>query len=127
MLQVIIALLIAFVIFRLFSKPNSIRLPSVNGFQAIGEISAIVEKTDENSLWEGIIGDNFTNLEQVQDALQKAGLEASQLVVGIDYTKSNEWTGKNTFAGKCDHSRRTQRTARTAHGAHSAHSAHSGA
>ena len=31
---------------------------------------------------------------QVTDALREAGLETSNLIVGIDFTKSNEWTGR---------------------------------
>ena len=30
---------------------------------------------------------------QVTAALAHAGLESSNLIVGVDYTKSNEWTG----------------------------------
>ena len=30
---------------------------------------------------------------QVTTALREAGLESSNLIVGIDFTKSNEWTG----------------------------------
>jgi hypothetical protein len=30
---------------------------------------------------------------QVTEALAQAGLESSNLIVGIDFTKSNEWTG----------------------------------
>jgi hypothetical protein len=30
---------------------------------------------------------------QVTEALLNAGLESSNLIVGIDFTKSNEWTG----------------------------------
>lgn len=30
---------------------------------------------------------------QVTEALSRAGLESSNLIVGIDFTKSNEWTG----------------------------------
>lgn len=33
------------------------------------------------------------NSRQVTDALTQAGLESSNLIVGIDFTKSNEWTG----------------------------------
>ncbi|KAF7832252.1 E3 ubiquitin-protein ligase RGLG2-like [Senna tora] len=29
----------------------------------------------------------------VTEALPRAGLESSNLIVGIDFTKSNDWTG----------------------------------
>jgi len=35
----------------------------------------------------------------VQDALRRAGLESSNLIIGVDFTKSNTWNGKNTFGG----------------------------
>ncbi|GJR95053.1 E3 ubiquitin protein ligase RGLG2-like protein [Tanacetum coccineum] len=38
------------------------------------------------------IPDDYTSLEQVTSALAQAGLESSNLIVGIDFTKSNEWT-----------------------------------
>ncbi|KAJ0989456.1 hypothetical protein J5N97_007812 [Dioscorea zingiberensis] len=43
------------------------------------------------------IADNYRSLEQVTEALAQAGLESSNLIVGIDFTKSNEWTGKYSF------------------------------
>ncbi|RKO92703.1 hypothetical protein BDK51DRAFT_45759 [Blyttiomyces helicus] len=49
------------------------------------------------------ISDKFTSLDQVTAALRKAGLESSQLIIGIDYTKSNEWTGAKTFGGRSLH------------------------
>jgi E3 ubiquitin-protein ligase RGLG len=42
-------------------------------------------------------------VEQVTDALAHAGLESSNLIVGIDFTKSNEWTGKFSFHGRSLH------------------------
>ena len=45
------------------------------------------------------IVDSFETLEEVSEALRKEGLEACQLIVGIDFTKSNTWTGKVTFNG----------------------------
>eukprot|EP00004_Rigifila_ramosa_P018700 TRINITY_DN467_c0_g1_i6.p1 TRINITY_DN467_c0_g1~~TRINITY_DN467_c0_g1_i6.p1 ORF type:complete len:434 (+),score=95.10 TRINITY_DN467_c0_g1_i6:2041-3342(+) len=50
------------------------------------------------------IADNYLTLEQVQSALQSAGLESSNLIIGIDCTKSNLLTGRNTFGGKSLHS-----------------------
>ncbi|KAF8378198.1 hypothetical protein HHK36_029535 [Tetracentron sinense] len=44
-----------------------------------------------------MIGDNYKTLEQVTDALVHAGLESSNLIVGVDFTKSNDWTGARSF------------------------------
>ena len=49
------------------------------------------------------IGDNFETLAQVQSALRKAGLESSDLIVGVDFTKSNTWTGERSFGGRSLH------------------------
>lgn len=48
-------------------------------------------------------GDDYHTLEQVTDALAHAGLESSNLIVGIDFTKSNEWTGKLSFNNRSLH------------------------
>ncbi|RCV31649.1 hypothetical protein SETIT_6G195000v2 [Setaria italica] len=49
------------------------------------------------------IGDDYHTLEQVTDALAHAGLESSNLIVGIDFTKSNEWTGKVSYNNQSLH------------------------
>jgi len=49
------------------------------------------------------IADRFQTIEEVQEGLRNSGLESSNLIVGIDYTKSNTWNGKKTFGGKCLH------------------------
>ncbi|CAN6479655.1 unnamed protein product [Victoria cruziana] len=49
------------------------------------------------------IADNYNSLEQVTEALAQAGLESSNLIVGIDFTKSNEWTGARSFNRRCLH------------------------
>lgn len=43
------------------------------------------------------IADNYKSLDQVTAALAEAGLESSNLIVGIDFTKSNEWTGARSY------------------------------
>ncbi|CAO2829360.1 unnamed protein product [Amaranthus hypochondriacus] len=43
------------------------------------------------------IEDNYRTLDEVTAALAQAGLESSNLIVGIDFTKSNEWTGTKSF------------------------------
>ncbi|KAF2302774.1 hypothetical protein GH714_007956 [Hevea brasiliensis] len=49
------------------------------------------------------IPDNFSSLEQVTASLREAGLESSNLIVGFDFTKSNEWTGKVSFNNRSLH------------------------
>ncbi|XWS10470.1 hypothetical protein CRYUN_Cryun39dG0082500 [Craigia yunnanensis] len=51
----------------------------------------------------GFIPDNFSSYEQVTEALRDSGLESSNLIVGIDFTKSNEWTGKVSFNNRSLH------------------------
>jgi hypothetical protein len=40
-----------------------------------------------------VIRDRFTTYEQLEDELRNFGLESSNLIVGIDFTKSNSWNG----------------------------------
>ena len=47
--------------------------------------------------------DHYESIEEVQEALQQAGLESSNLIIAIDYTISNQDSGKNTFNGKSLH------------------------
>ncbi|KAL8461798.1 hypothetical protein ACS0TY_033049 [Phlomoides rotata] len=49
------------------------------------------------------IPDNFTSIDQVTAALRESGLESSNLILGIDFTKSNEWTGKLSFNNRSLH------------------------
>ncbi|XP_073061573.1 E3 ubiquitin-protein ligase RGLG4-like [Primulina eburnea] len=43
------------------------------------------------------IPDYFKTLDEVTQALRESGLESSNLILGIDFTKSNEWNGKDSF------------------------------
>lgn len=47
--------------------------------------------------------DSYETYEEVQEGLRKAGLECSQLIVGLDFTKSNEWNGRFSFQGRSLH------------------------
>ena len=49
------------------------------------------------------IQDEYHTIEEVQEALRKTGLESCNLIIGIDYTKSNEEQGRQTFNGRCLH------------------------
>ncbi|XP_051125923.1 E3 ubiquitin-protein ligase RGLG4 [Andrographis paniculata] len=80
------------------------RLPSVTRSAAgragaMGSSSAGVDKMKKYAY----IPDNFTSINQVTTALREAGLESSNLIIGIDFTKSNEWTGKVSFNNRSLH------------------------
>ena len=53
---------------------------------------------------ENVIRDDYTSLEEIDNAVKEVGLERSQLIFGIDYTISNLETGKNSFNGLSLHS-----------------------
>lgn len=52
------------------------------------------------------IPDRFTSIAQVQHAVRAAGLESSNLIVGVDFTKSNTWTGARSYGGRSLHDTR---------------------
>jgi len=43
------------------------------------------------------INDKFTSYSELETALRKSGLEACQLIVGIDFTRSNTWQGGSPY------------------------------
>jgi len=49
------------------------------------------------------IRDNYKSVQEVQRALRDAGLESSNLIVGIDFTGSNMEAGEKSFNGRCLH------------------------
>ncbi|XP_057458217.1 E3 ubiquitin-protein ligase RGLG4-like [Lotus japonicus] len=64
---------------------------------------AMNSKSKQSAKKYALIRDNFNTLEQVTEALRKEGLESSNLILGIDFTKSNEWTGKTSFNNRSLH------------------------
>jgi hypothetical protein len=50
-----------------------------------------------------MIPDQYNSYEEVTAALRKAGLEKSQMIVGVDFTQSNNWKGKSSFGRRCLH------------------------
>lgn len=49
------------------------------------------------------IADSYSSVDEVIAALREAGLESSNLILGIDFTKSNEWSGRYSFGRKSLH------------------------
>lgn len=43
------------------------------------------------------IQDNYRTYDELADGMKKAGLESSQLILGIDCSKSNNWTGEKSY------------------------------
>ncbi|KAJ6378026.1 hypothetical protein OIU78_028290 [Salix suchowensis] len=48
-------------------------------------------------------GNRRFRMMEVISSLREAGLESSNLILGIDFTKSNEWTGRHSFHRKSLH------------------------
>jgi len=65
-------------------------------------VGKLQTKFGSTSSWNPIL-DKYETIEQVQEALREAGLESCNLIVGVDYTKSNETSGRVSFQGKCLH------------------------
>ncbi len=61
------------------------------------------QKVSSSKVNQQCIGNHFESWEQLIDALRKYGLESSNLLVAIDFTKSNTWQGERTFRNKCLH------------------------
>ncbi|KAL7100525.1 hypothetical protein ACP275_08G002800 [Erythranthe tilingii] len=53
--------------------------------------------------WYSRIPDNYNSIHEVAESLKRAGLESSNLIVGIDFTKSNEWRGEKSYGGQSLH------------------------
>lgn len=49
------------------------------------------------------IVDRFRTIEEVSEAIKEAGLESSNVIFGVDFTRSNVDQGRKTFNGKCLH------------------------
>lgn len=47
--------------------------------------------------------ERFGSFEEVSEACWRAGLESCSLIVGIDFTASNEWKGRKSFNQNCLH------------------------
>ena len=61
-----------------------------------------LDKEDEVHLES--IADNFFQLYEISDAVRRAGLEESNVIIGIDFSASNEWQGRHSFHRKSLHS-----------------------
>jgi E3 ubiquitin-protein ligase RGLG len=58
--------------------------------------------------------DQYRTWADLHAALRRAGLESSNLIVGIDLTRSNEWSGAKSFGNRCLHDLPTRAAAAVA-------------
>ncbi|XP_019152587.1 PREDICTED: E3 ubiquitin-protein ligase RGLG2 [Ipomoea nil] len=77
-------------------------LSSKMASSSVGKTEEAEKKTRAKNKYQ-YIPDNFTSLDQITAALRESGLESSNLIIGIDFTKSNEWTGKVSFNNRSLH------------------------
>lgn len=49
------------------------------------------------------IKDNYESIDDLKQDLKKSGLESSRMIIGIDFTQSNERNGEKSFDGKSLH------------------------
>jgi hypothetical protein len=68
-----------------------------------GASAAAVKPSASKTSGFKMIPDQYKSLEEVTQALRQAGLESSQLIVGVDFTGSNQVTGAKSFHGLCLH------------------------
>ncbi|CAH1801528.1 unnamed protein product [Owenia fusiformis] len=66
-------------------------------------IFAVLGLSREEILHFTAFRDHFHSFEEVIGACKRAGLEKSHLIIGVDFTASNEWQGRKTFSGNCLH------------------------
>ncbi|KAL3643309.1 E3 ubiquitin-protein ligase rglg2 [Castilleja foliolosa] len=86
-----------------FVRQDSLSHGSSPHRSTLAEASSVSESTRAIFSRYRKIDDNYGTLNQVTLALSESGLESSNLIVGIDFTKSNEWTGRQSFNGMCLH------------------------
>lgn len=88
-----------------YDQPSSYTgsLGNTNHHQSSSHATSSVNTHHRHNKQPAYIADNFSSLDQVVSALREAGLESSNLILGIDFTKSNEWTGKYSFHRKSLH------------------------
>ena len=107
-----LSLISVFIGLLLFAKP--IRKVLLDTVTRINKRGAPNIKYKQTALWKEIvkiisnadidlnsnfsaIGDHFDNYEDIIKAIKNTGLEDCNLIIGIDFTASNEWQGRKTF------------------------------
>ncbi|WJX55349.1 RING-type E3 ubiquitin transferase [Trifolium repens] len=79
--------------------PNQVDIPHDTPLTSLNQPTddlTLEGETFEDARDQGVHG-NYDSDMDVTEALVRAGLESSNLIVVVDFTKSNEWTGTNSI------------------------------
>jgi hypothetical protein len=101
-MNVVAAFIVAFVLYLLWQRLTSSKSSSTSSSKkhTSSWISSALSAQASASSTFKTIGDRFRTFEELQAGLRHAGLESSNLIVGVDFTSSNTWTGQRTFGGR---------------------------
>ncbi|KAK3083626.1 hypothetical protein FSP39_000474 [Pinctada imbricata] len=102
----------AFLLFRLFQLPQKRSRSEEDSdgivvrrqrFRRQPSLFTLLGISAENSRPFSSIDDHFHSFAEVSEACKRAGLERCGLIIGVDFTASNEWQGRKSFSGNCLH------------------------
>ena len=98
-----------------FAPPSNSQIDKQKSIsKSYAKASTIMEEEDKQRIKDDIrrermveigeaIPDIYDNLQQIREGLRRNGLEKCRLILGIDFTASNNETGKYAFEGRCLH------------------------
>ncbi|XP_013403744.1 E3 ubiquitin-protein ligase RGLG4 [Lingula anatina] len=112
LLLYVVAVLMFILLYWFYKPQPDTAAPSTRGGKASLNRRRPVDKKQKRSLF-AVLGisqedlkhfeafrDKFSHFDDVTDSIKRAGLETCGLIIGVDFTASNEWQGRKTFRGR---------------------------
>ena len=82
--------------------PRRKRYKSVDNWRMSSVFAVLGLDLQEDTHFESFT-EHFHSFGEVGNACKRAGLESSNLIIGVDFTASNEWQGRKSFNQNCLH------------------------